>query len=60
MTFSDYYFNSSDEWYDEYVDAGELAYIEMYQLEDEVKEAKRLDRYVWKKEWNRQFRIHDN
>lgn len=53
MTFTEYYFNGDSSWYETYIMQGEQAYIELYGLEEELKEMERLDYYVCQKQKRR-------
>lgn len=53
MTFTEYYFNSDSSWYDYYVIQGEQAYIELYELEEELLKMEELDYYVCQKQRER-------
>lgn len=53
MTFTEYYLNGDSSWYDYYVIQGEQAYIELYELEEELLEMEELDYYVCQKQRER-------
>jgi len=53
MTFTEYYFNSDSSWYDYYVIQGEQAYIELYELEEELLKMEEIDCYVCQKQRKR-------
>lgn len=53
MIFTEYYFNSDSSWYDYYVIQGEQAYIELYELEEELLKMEELDYYVCQKQRER-------
>lgn len=53
MIFTEYYFNSDSSWYDYYVIQGEQAYIELYELEEELLKMEELDYCVCQKQRER-------